>query len=132
MINLGNLGGLFNGGINPSAGTGSKVDLGALINAGIGLLNKKPSAGPVAVAKENDWVPVESNFWQKDFQVKNLILFVLIGAAIVFVVSQLGKNRMQSSINNSPERMKQIRRIKKQKAIARAEKAQAVEMKIAV
>jgi hypothetical protein len=60
MINLGNLGGLFNGGINPSAGTGSKVDLGALINAGIGLLNKKPSAGPVAVAKENDWVPVES------------------------------------------------------------------------
>jgi hypothetical protein len=64
--------------------------------------------------------------------VKNLILFVLIGAAIVFVVSQLGKNRMQSSINNSPERMKQIRRIKKQKAIARAEKAQAVEMKIAV
>jgi hypothetical protein len=55
-----NLGGLFNGGINPSAGTGTKVDIGALINAGIGMFNKKPTAGPVAVAQANDYTPVES------------------------------------------------------------------------
>ena len=58
----------------------SKIDIGALINAGIGLITKK-TTGPVAVAeKANDYTPVQSSTpaW-------------LVPVAVVAVVLLFGK-----------------------------------------
>jgi hypothetical protein len=62
---------------------------------------------------------------QKDFQVKNFFVFVLIGVAIVLLVSQFGKKNMANV--DVDKRMKELRAIKKRKAQER----QSAKMKIA-